>query len=87
MEHNEPMREFVARFNRLVTHLSSTLNPPKILMSCFINALPLEIAFFLKTIKETKLIDAQNLTKFPTQVLYNLCHYGGSFTSHLQWFD
>lgn len=49
-EDNEPMREFVARFNRLVTRLSYTLNPsPEILLSSFVNALPSEIAFIIRS--------------------------------------
>lgn len=60
MEVNEPMRGFMARFNRLVTHLSYTLNPsPEILLSSFVNALPSEIAFFLRATNETILENAQ----------------------------
>lgn len=60
MEHKEHMRDFVARFNRLVGRVSSTLDPsPEILISCFINALPSEVAFFLKMAKATVLKSAQ----------------------------
>lgn len=60
MEVNEPIREFVPRFNHLVTHLSHTLNSSlEILLRSFINALASEIAFFLRSANETELMTAQ----------------------------